>query len=958
MSEWTPTLKSDAGSGWTPSVGGDAPKPKPKAQAKPQTKPDPWRSSVYPMGKVSTVPSLVHPTKAQLASQRAVEGGVSEFLGYGNTIGTMIGAAMRDQAEGRNIGDTIRELSSMPISGTGPSHSHLTKAFNMLSQGHSIEAGEEYFPTSATNLKALASHGEPMAKYLHGHPRQASIADFFVRAIDPSNAIFGEGMGMLGRGARGMLGEAGGAAARTITRHAPQAAAHPIVQHLASLGEQTTFNRFADVRAAAQDVARTRGVNPHVHADEAEQAARNMANVDHFAAGWSQRMTRDVFKGLTKSEQDQLVDLIEGESALIGKKVPLSAAGEALKKKLMPRLQMYRKYRGMLDDYAKANGVADPTRFLAGDNYFPRKGMFKNMQEAGEDEDPVNEAFLTRFRSRGGSSVRKETLGENVHRRYRSRVDALRNGAVRDENTTAAEIFERHAYVRLQAARINEQLNHLQKLGLITPKEVPVPHSAGVMQEVSAPPGQFPFTDTYGSLRSFGSQVTRPSYAHPAVAHLLEDIAGTTRSGFQRGLSHITNWVAGPLRFANRLASLSEVSDPLWHPFFNISETTASEAPNVLKYAKGVGSKQARESAEMAGVHLPHVRQGGAADWARPFSDLSPQEKLMRVLKMPARGVEAISSDPLYGFIEPRMATGTYEGLKKRLGPAGAMIATRSTLGEPENFPSALRDVGQMAQFPTWMLSQLRRWIAAPIRRPWLYNSPHASIEHYNESRGRGPQPGDATRFIPPIMLGTTPEGDRMVLELPHPGDRTLRMEAAIGNAATGKGLPEDVVMSLAGGANPILSPQLNKALTAVKREDKPSDVAHDFAMAAPQRTMQQKVMDWAKFYMPGVGQDLVHTELSQPRSDQRYTIMHAFIEGDKRVPALRHGIAQWRKLAQYAADQGRPDLQAQATKEADSMWNVMNRVLKARKLPTGDEGMDNPASWGDALKAMTRKSP
>src|SRR5215469_314041 len=140
--------------GLPPLEGGPAPKATPKPY-------DPlgMRQHTAPRGTVM-------PTAQQLRQQQSLEAGASQVMGYGNTLGILVGAAARDAQAGVN---PFGELSTLPITGKKPAKTNVGKAFNMLNLGQSQEAGDEYFLTSRKNLQALAKGGDVHAQWLVQH---------------------------------------------------------------------------------------------------------------------------------------------------------------------------------------------------------------------------------------------------------------------------------------------------------------------------------------------------------------------------------------------------------------------------------------------------------------------------------------------------------------------------------------------------------------------------------------------------------------------------------------------------------------------------------------------------------------------------------------------------------------------------------------------------------------------
>ncbi len=868
----------------------------------------------HPVAMSGRLGGLLPQTPKQQQTQgdaQPVYTGLSNILSLPNTPGGMAGAMMRDLAAGRKVGgDQPR--------GSRTAESHFLESLTR----NPTQAINEYFATSPQSMREYSKGTGPLASvgsYFVKHPRQNAALDFFGRILDPGNRLTGgaveAGSTLLGTGVR----TAARATAKKVVERAPTMAASDLVKHLNTAEHLGSFNRFGDVRSGAEDIARSRGIDPKLHGDAAEVAARNLANATRYADGMSQRAANQVFKGLTNNEQFELVHMIEGESPLMGKR--LSPAQQALKTKLMPRLEAYRTWRHRLDTATVRFNVADTSRLLRGENFFSRVGLLKNAEEDA-DELPENEAFRERFGG-GGSGPSKGTLSQNIHRRYRSLREAIRNRESLAPDASPMRAFEMHVFARTQAARINEQLDKLQELGMIVPKEQPVPLGLGITTPSQKPPGYVDVADL-GSLKQYGSSITRNAYVHPSVAYLINDVG--SQVGARNVLSSILSIGGKTLSSANRLLSTVEVSNPIYHPAFNISENIVSEQPAVSGLIKGATSKAAIEKAEDEGVHVPFARRQAAHEWGRPWSDLSPQEKLRRALLAAPHGVESVASKPLYESIEPRMATGAYEGLKPRLGPSGANLAVRSIVGEPENIGAAERNVAPLAQFPAWLKSQLRRWPAAAAKRPWLYNAPHAAVRDINAAKGRGPRPGDESKFIPPIVLGRDKNGDAIVLNIPHPGNRAAAIGAALANRD-----PHGLGFAFAGAANPLLQAPAYGAMQTLSSSQK-----RDLASVAPAESPLEKVLGYAKgfaYFSPV--RSFTAKELTPEHQEEQRQLIDAFLYG-------RRGRNRTRGLVEIRADQRKAE-RAGDTAAADRLRIVGDAMYRSMLQTLGSKGFAVP---------------
>jgi hypothetical protein len=869
---------------------------------------------VGPSGRLGGVlpPTQKQQQEAQSDVQGPVYGALSNILSTANVPGGAAGAFLRDVAAHKPLG-----FGQPPSSNTAETHFG-----NMLmGSGKSPAAGpaaavNEFFATSPSTMRQLSKsppgHLQSIGKYFMDHPKQGAALDFVGRILDPGNALTFETVGGLSDLLKGTTRTAARAAAKAIIKKAPEMAGSPLVRHLNSAENIATGNRFGEIRSAAEDIARTKGWNPQAvttHGDAAEVASRNLANSGKYAKAESQRAANMVFKGLTKGEQFDVVNMIEGDSPLMGDISKLSPAEKALREKLLPRVTKYRAIRATLDDSG---------RLLRGENFFSRAGMFVDPEnELGEEALPENEAFRQQFRGGSGTGVRKGTLGENIHRKYPTLRQALRAGVKLRPDVDPMQALEMHVYARSQAARMNEQLNKLQELGLIIPKNEPVPLAIGVTRPVPQPPGYADFSQL-GSMRQFGSNITRDAWVHPSVPALIEDIASTQTT--RKGLASLITAAGNAGRVANHVLSSVEVSNPAWHPIFNISENVASEAPSAMGFIRGATSKAAIHQAEEEGVHVPFARRQSAHQWGRPWSDLSPKEKMGRLVKSIPHGLESFASAPLYSKIEPKMATGAYEGLKGRMGAPGANLAVRSMLGEPENIGAATSEVAPLLQFPSWSISQLRRWAQAIAKRPYLYNAPHAAARDINAAQGRSPKLSDEGKVIPPIVLGKDKNGDFTMLNIPHPGNRLTELGTAL--------LKVDKVgigYALAGAANPLLQAPLWSMLQGSKEQSRA------LQYVAPDQTPLQGAMD----YIKGFGRfapvrGLTSKELSPERAAAQKQLVNAFLYGHGGRNRLR-GLIELRD-DQHKAERSQDTATADAfRKAADQMYQEMVQALTAQ---------------------------
>lgn len=930
MTAWDAAFPSSSPAPSKPSV-----KPAP---SKPSAPPSPsgWDAAFPVSGRLGgMLPEVQAAGQKDEQKSKPVYDAVSNAMAIPNVTGALLGARLRDLAAGRPQPQYsfTPGLKKLQLSDPESAEAHFMRQFDK----EPASAVNEYFLTSPQTMRQL-SKAPPgrlhdVGKHFVDHPKENAALDFAGRILDAGNAGAGAMMKAVTTDAGALTRTASRGLANQIVKRAPDLATHPLVQTLRSAEHLGSFSRWAEVRSAAEDLARLHGMaDPTKAGDDAVLGAVNIANSGSHARGVAQKAAKEVFGGLTKGQQFDLMNFIEGQSPLWGHASKLSAEQIALREKLMPRYQAYQKWRSTLDDASQRYRVAGAPRFLTGRNFFSRAGMYKDKaDELGEEELPSNPVFEREFvGAKGVSGPRKGTLGQNVHRRYNSHVEATRAGAELLPDASPMKAFEMHAYARTQAARINQQLDKLQDLGLIVPKEQAVPHAIGVTQRVAAPSGFSDFTnlppDIGGAaVRQFGSDITRNAWVHPAVPSMIQDIAG--RSAPTGGLASAIGLVGSAAKKANQFLSFFEVSDPLYHPIFNVSENVASEAPGVTGLVRGATSKKLMEQAEEKGVHLPYATAQSAYRWSRPWSDLSATEKAQRALSAPGRAAETLTRKMLYGGIEPRMATAAYEGLKGRLGESGAALRVRSMLGEPENISMAMQGGAEAFQFPAWTLSQLRRWPGAIASRPYLYNAPQAGIRDVNLSQGRGPRDTDVGKVLPPIVLGKTKRGDFNVLDLPHPANRAVSLiDAAVRGDKLG-------ALYAAGGAvNPLAQGPVYSAL-----QNASSQTKRDLASVAPEKSAQEQAIDFAKSFgrfSPVRGlttwPPFSRVELSPERADaQKRLIDSALYGGYNRALRKREpGLVELRNMQHKFERAGKTDAATRLKMSADAMYqHMLNRL-------------------------------
>lgn len=985
-----------------------APKPKPPA-AKPEAPYDPLglRSRVS-----TGDPRITTTKKAAATSAKdtgSAFGALGEALGYGNTGGILFGAAMQDKAMGRNPLENLTSDANVTKKGWG-ANTATAHALNLLEQGKSIEAADRYFPTSPTATKVFAKAGYKPAQYLQVHQKQAAAVDAVARFLDPTNAVMGgvftKGMEVAGAGTR----VAGRSAAAGISKMAPQYAEHPLVNVLRY--PEHLDERFGQQRSAAEDIARKAGKSEKQITEagnDAEMDARNLANAGHYGRAEGEEVAERVFGDLDKADQFEVVHLHEGTSDLLkGKRTPEQ---QAQFDRLMPRVKIWRQYGAELDKKTQ-QWIGPDAKLLSPARYFPRKGYaMKPGQDALSDgEEAMLDAARSRggITARKGTLAQHRkyaTLKE-------MQAEATATGRFDlNPDWTPKQALTDHVATRAQANRIYDQMLDLERVGLVVPKwkEAPVtkrvwfatkaglPRETGPKPEVipdelraavgkqiaserassvgltaqalkpgvsltpdlyqqiardtmkpgfrsirrtvapgipqAQPAGFQPFT-AYGDIRTFGLPLARESYIHPSVHSLLAETRGTKSEDLPGAAGLVTDTLGA----FNRLAAQWQVLFAPYHVGFNLRANVASalKSPQEWKrFIMGTMSPSAIAKAKATGAF-------------RPYTSPEFLEKGPKALRPVAKAFQNVSAMPLYKYLEPRIAAGLQSALEPRLGRSGAALEARSILGEPENISNSMRTMASNLEFPAWFLSQLRRWGTLPFRRPEIYNSSHAAIQDYNSSAGRGKQPGDEGRIFPPITLGYDKNGDRVVIDIPHPADRPVRFMGAMANMMQGKGSPTDVALSLVGGANPLEQPFMHQTLSTLKAGESASDWQHDVARAAPPdqssplmrglKGVGAQAMQDLQFY-GGVLPQLVHTELAGTRDVHgkkmdaqklRTEIIASYVYGNRKFgPDFKYGILYARNKADKAKKANNDTEYQKATTWANKRYAMMQATLK-----------------------------
>ena len=1018
-----------------------APKPKPPA-AKPasQATYDPLGLR----SRVSTGDPRVTATKKQAAisakDTASVAGALGETLGYGNTGGILFGAAMQDKAYGRN---PLESLGTERNIGKGyPANTSTAHALNLLEQGKSIEAADLYFPTAPKAVAKFAKAGYKPAQYLNVHPREEAALDTIARFADPTNmamgGVFGAGADMLSAGAR----TTGRAAAGAIAKAAPQYAEHPLVNVL-RYPEHIDI-RFAQQRGAAEDIARKAGKSEKEITEagnDAEMASRNLANAGHYGRAEGEEIAEKVFDNLSKADQFEIVHLHEGTSDLL--KPKLSPADQARFDQLMPRVQLWRKYGTKLDQDTK-RWIGPDAKLLSPARYFPRKGFaMKPGQDALSDGDEAMlEASRSRggITVRKGTLAYHRQFA--TLKEMQAEATATGRFDLNPDWTPKQALID-HVGTRAQANRIYDQMTELQRVGLVVPKwkqwpvtkrvwfptkpnlpreQAPAPEAIsdelraavgkqikgeqarsvaltaqalkpgvsltpdlyqqiarGTMKpafrsikktiapgiEAAQPPGFQPFTD-FGDIRTFGLPLTRESYIHPSVHSLLSE----TRGAKSEDMPGASGLVTDTLGAVNRLAAQWQVLFSPYHVGFNLRANVASALKTPQEWQRFI----------LGTVSPRAIARAKATGAFRPYTTPEFIQKGPVGLKSVAKAFQNISAMPLYKYLEPRIAAGLQSALEPRLGRTGAALEARSVLGEPENISNSMRNMASNLEFPAWFLSQLRRWGTLPFRRPELYNSAHAAIQDYNASAGRGKQRGDEGRMFPPITLGYTKDGDRVVIDLPHPADRPLRLETSVANAIKGTGSPGDIPSALVGGASPLEQPFLHQAVAGMQGTPKEKVWELDVGRAAPPDQSSPAMQGlkgigaqaWqdVKFY-GGVLPQLVHTEIAGTRDVHgkkvdaqklRSDIINAYVFGNRKLGAdFKYGILVGRDKADKAKKANNDAEYQRATAWANKRYAMMQATLKKYGFdedPLAPGSQQAPVYGIPAVRSITRRTP
>jgi hypothetical protein len=855
-------------------------------------------------------------------------GPFGETLGWANIGGIMSGAALQDILSHRDSDDP---------------QGAMAHANRLMMTGRAQDAADLYFPTSIKSLKVIASHAnplEPFAQVLLENPRLQSIVDGTARALDPSGGAFGDAVRWSGLGIRLGASKLGPVLADAYLRNMPEEAEDvgATVARGAETGKQRVAQalrylqymdkRFGAQRGAAEDLARAagkRGKDVTEAGDEAEMAARNVANVKARSNAEAFEVRKKVFGGLDNADIEEIAHLQEGESDLLPinrKNRPLSPEEQARYDRLMPRVQIWRNYIRNLD-YQSRQVWGDNARFLSPARFMPRQGLvlqkgvddLSDGDEAMLDKAQREQAYIESARTGGGLTARKGTL---VKARKYATLKQLQQAAQMpgakfqmNPNVTVADSTEALVRQRLQAIHLDQSFKTLENLHLLVPiwKEAPqfetrwvprkgvppMPQAAGRgqldaktvaqfvrrMKRPSAlplvkqirrttyrgvpnpqPPGYYHFTDL-GDIRGFGLERARDSWIHPTVRGLITEAQGLPERGQGGAMGILSKVVTG----VNNLAARLQVANPLYHPVFNLRANVESALNNPAEWVRflyGMTSPRALARAQRAGAFVPH----------RPaeYSKAMPKNFAQAWPEIQGR-FDRATRDILYSGIEPRVAAGLHHALTPRLGSAGAALETRSVLGEPENIGRDIQALSKSFEFPAWFLSQMRRWSFLPLRKPQIFNAAQTGIADWNAYHGRSPQPSDDDRMFPPIYLGRTPWGDNIVAEIPHPADRPLRIWSTLAKAKAGQASPWSAVSAAAGGVTPLAQPISRATIESLKDRKALDTWAQQVAASAPTpkggdwlKNLGQQAWQQASFYMVPVP-PIIHTEIAGTRT-------------------------------------------------------------------------------------------
>jgi hypothetical protein len=826
----------------------------------------------------------------------------------------ILGALAQDTQEGRSDSD--------PNSAQNRLRVQLQHGDFAGARGHSF--------TSWDTVKKLAADGNPIAKAALAHPRTASIGMGASEFLNPSNLLVGEATGLAGRLAKAGAtagGRAVGAVARRIN---PEVVRSTVYRTTQSLGETLGGSRMGPVRQAAADQVKAAGGDAAAQklaADRADIAGRRMTQATETGSAEMQPVVKKVFGGLSPEQKVDVVDGIEG-----------TLDKDKITPDIAARVGAYRNWRAQVDQRTVRNGLAEPTEMWSGPTYFPRRGMTMDPAiETSEEQNLADE--IEARRSRGGTNVRRDTLGDQIPSRiYSTRKQAVFNGVKVNPDWDPAQALLQHGVARVRNNVLEEGAHELKDLGLAVPLETPdmwgkpTPHR----------PDYLPFTQL-GTVRQFGSPLFKGSAVHPSVADLVEDLGSQTSSG---GLASAADIPGAILGGVNNAASRLTVANPAYHipvnVLPNIGATALTHGIDPIAVVKALANpKAAIADAQAAGADFPYAARGFNTEDLQPWSSLDPKAKAIRVLRAPGRAIDAVSTGALYKHMQPPIAAAAFKGLEGPMGREAAALKTRQIVGEPENLSARERALGNTLMFPGWLKSQLRLWGPMLAKNPALYQAAHVAVNNANESKGVGPSDYGWGSLLPPIVLSRDPKtGKTVELQMPSPANRLLGLTDAAANIGNN---PMQAATQIQNVLNPALGTgaRVLRTLSAEPQEPSTNILWDKDAPASVQRAQGAKAIlgrysparlpegdqqpSAAGLALSSVGID-PEEKLSPQDAKNVFKIERLFREGRGGMV----GIETMRSLAKKATTAGHPQRAAAINAMADAQYYLMKDATAA----------------------------